>query len=265
MEKAEAVERVIDRAAATFDATAIPERPKSACESTILMAAEKFCKPKAAGHHPNQYEKHSSERIQCLQNGVRSRESSGGRHSSTEREGKPRSREREIGIRAPKSVQAPKLPVSGNRNGDFSFAEVRAIIHAEPNGLQHMNEQERRFSAATVPRQTSGSRKENIYENVAYTHDNHPIRNSCDSPFPTFRKQNSLETLLSNPQILNDLRKNDSAVVAAVAAAVSSDSRRIPPTPLLRKVDSFEGHEEAVRSLVAAVQENRVLRKKKSK
>lgn len=64
------------------------------------------------------------------------------------------------------------------------------------------------------------------------------------------QKQRSWETF---PRPKNKRSGNISATAAAEASATG-----LGP---LKKADSFEGHEEAVRTLVAAVQENRVLQR----
>ena len=250
----EVAERLIDRAAATFDASAVPERPKSACESTLLRAAEKLYSAAAAARpggggggsssggssQPSQGRRSSEKLPGSRGSGARSRESSGGRTRSAEREKEVRSKS--------------AVPPSSRSGGGLSVSEVRAIVHVDPGSRR----QQLDFSAATVPRKSSSSggtvRKENIYENIPF--EAHTLQHKDTRPI--FRKQSSLDTI---PRA-NTYRKSEAAVCAAVAAAVSEGNRRGPP---LRKADSFEGHEEAVRTLVAAVQENRILRRKKTK
>lgn len=255
-EKADAAERVIDRAAASFDASAVPERPKSACESTLLRAAEKLYSAAAAARPIAYQERRSAERLPDSK-GARSRDSSGGRTRSAERE-------REAGIRTPKSVPPPRIP--GGQRGELSLAEVRAIVHAEANGSRSVR-QDGSFGSATVPRKAC-PRKENIYENVPFPLESRTLQR--DLRPRSFKKQSSLDTIPSELRSKSTgssgssgiHRKNEAAVVAAVTAAVTGEGRRGPP---LRKADSFEGHEEAVRTLVAAVHENRILRRKKTK
>lgn len=215
--RADAVERVIDRAAAAFDASAVPERPKSACESTLLRAAEKLYSAAAAARPA----------------------------AAVIRGGRTRSAEREAaGVRLPKSVPPPRVPAGGR--GELFLEEVRAIVHAEPHHRVDVA-----FCAATVPRKAA-ARKENIYENFPLPQEARTLQREVRAR-PAFRKQSSLDALPSEGRGRAGHRKGEPAGVGG------AEGRRGTP---LRKADSFEGHEEAVRTLVAAVQENRIRRKK---
>ena len=238
MEQQELAERLIDKAAATFDASAVPERPKSACESTILRAAEELYLAALAARPTNIVGRSSADRIEVK---PRSRDNSLGR---------ARSAERDEGSRTAKVV--PRAPT--NRPSDFSTAEVKAIVHTEASqGKVMRRDKNTVYAIATVPRKSTG-KKENIYENVKVITDPGAARAFFEAPRPVFKKQNSLDALPSELRTRTTPRRGESVLNMV-------DNRR----GTLRKADSFEGHEEAVRTLVAAVQENRLLRRKKTK
>ncbi|XP_064111901.1 RING finger protein 207-like isoform X1 [Macrobrachium nipponense] len=257
----------LDLAAAVFDASAVPERPKSACDNTLLRAAEKLYSGlgsvRALSGEPETTGRISAERLDELRLAQaravaeavsRSRESSLGR---------ARSAEREEGIRTPKAVPVPKVPqgIQG-RSGEFSLGEVKAIVHAEQLGGPSRKSPGRKdmetiYAVATVPRKTS-SKKENIYENVPISSEQFGqlFRDDSRHSRPVFKKQNSLDALPSEARKGSGiLRKGDSSGLAEGSVRHGT----------LRKADSFEGHEEAVKTLVAAVQETRILRRKKTK
>ncbi|XP_068216699.1 RING finger protein 207-like [Palaemon carinicauda] len=257
----------LDLAAAVFDASAVPERPKSACDNTLLRAAEKLYSGlgsvRALSGEPEPTNRISAERLDELRLAQaravaeavsRSRESSLGR---------ARSAEREDGIRTPKAVPVPKVPqgIQG-RSGEFSLGEVKAIVHAEQLGGPSRKSPGRKdmetiYAVATVPRKTS-SKKENIYENVPISSEQFGqlFRDDSRHSRPVFKKQNSLDALPSEARKSSGfMRKGDSSGLAEGSVRHGT----------LRKADSFEGHEEAVKTLVAAVQETRILRRKKTK
>ena len=254
--------RYTDLAAAAFDASAVPERPKSACDNTLLRAAAKLysglgsVRALSGDHEPTIEQLEEMREAQARVAAVvsRSRESSLGRARSAEREA--------AGIRTPKAVPAPQVPPGEQgRAGEFSLGEVKAIVHAEQMGGPSRKSPGRKdldsiYAVATVPRKTS-SKKENIYENVPMLAELAGGRSLRDDPHyrPVFKKQNSLDALPS------DCGRSGTAKKSNGGGGSHGGSRH----GTLRKADSFEGHEEAVKTLVAAVQETRILRRKKTK
>ena len=239
-------ERLLDQAAAAFDASAVPERPKSACENTILRAAEKLYFAALAARPSNIEGRSSADQIEEFR--VRSRDSSSGR---------ARSAERDDGPRTAKTVTIHRVP--SNKGNEFSTGEVKAIVHTESNQNKPMRRDKNGtvYSIATVPRK-GGGKKENIYENVKIITDVGGTRAWIENPRPVFKKQNSLDALPSEGRPRSQPRRGESVLNMV-------DSRGGSNRGVLRKADSFEGHEEAVRTLVAAVHENRLLRRKKTK
>lgn len=254
--------RYLDLAAAAFDASAVPERPKSACDNTLLRAAAKLysgmgsVRTLSGDHEPSieQLEEMRECQARVAAAVSRSRESSQGRARSAEREA--------AGIRTPKAVPVPQVPQGGQgRAGEFSLGEVKAIVHAEQMGGPSRKSPGRKdldsiYAVATVPRKTT-SKKENIYENVPMLAELAGARSLRDDPHyrPVFKKQNSLDALPS------DGGRGGAAKKSNGGGGSHGGSRH----GTLRKADSFEGHEEAVKTLVAAVQETRILRRKKTK
>lgn len=250
--------RYLDLAAAVFDASAIPERPKSACDNTLLRAAAKLYSGmgsvRALDHEPTaaQFEEMREAQARVAAAMSRSRESSQGRARSAEREA--------AGIRTPKAVPVPQVPQGGQgRAGEFSMGEVKAIVHAEQMGGTSRKSPGRKdmdsiYAVATVPRKST-SKKENIYENVPMLAELASGRSFRDDSHyrPVFKKQNSLDALPSDCGRAGAAKKSDGG------GGSQGGSRH----GTLRKADSFEGHEEAVKTLVAAVQETR--RRKKTK
>ncbi|XP_069172288.1 LOW QUALITY PROTEIN: uncharacterized protein [Procambarus clarkii] len=249
-------DRFLDLAAAAFDASAVPERPKSACDNTLLRAAAKLysgigsvrgISSEPEPNHGTSAERLDESQVRAVAAACRSRESSLGR---------ARSAEREAGIRTPKAVAVPQVPQGGQgKPGEFNLGEVKAIVHAEQLGAPSRKSPGRKdietiYAVATVPRKTT-SKKENIYENVPLSTEvtlSRTYRDDLHSR-PVFKKQNSLDALPSDAGRGGGTRKSEGG------------SRH----GTLRKADSFEGHEEAVKTLVAAVQETRILRRKKTK
>ncbi|KAG0726805.1 hypothetical protein GWK47_035856 [Chionoecetes opilio] len=249
--------RYLDLAAAAFDASAVPERPKSACDNTLLRAAAKLysgmgsVRALSGDHEPTveQLEEMREAQARVAAAVSRSRESSLGRARSAEREA--------AGIRTPKAVPAPQVPPGEQgRAGEFSLGEVKAIVHAEQMGPSRKSPGRRDldsiYAVATVPRKT---KKENIYENVPMLAELAGGRSLRDDYRPVFKKQNSLDAIPSDGGRGGAIKKTNGG------GGSHGSSRH----GTLRKADSFEGHEEAVKTLVAAVQETRILRRKKTK
>lgn len=259
-------DRYMDLAAAAFDASVVPERPKSACDNTLMRAAAKLYSGigsvRGVSGEPEANSRTSAERVdevretqaRAVAAACRSRESSLGR---------ARSAEREAGIRTPKAVPVPQVPQGGQgRSGEFNLGEVKAIVHAEQLGAPSRKSPGRKdietiYAVATVPRKTS-SKKENIYENVPISTELSTGRSYRDDLHsrPVFKKQNSLDALPSDAGRGGTARKGEGSGGGSLGAVRHGT---------LRKADSFEGHEEAVKTLVAAVHETRILRRKKTK
>ncbi|MPC30211.1 hypothetical protein E2C01_023473 [Portunus trituberculatus] len=252
--------RYPDLATAAFDASAVPERPKSACDNTLLRVAAKLysgmgsVRALSGDHEPTvgQLEEMREAQARVAAAASRSRESSQGRARSAEREA--------AGIRTPKAVPVPQVPQGEQgRGGEFNLGEVKAIVHAEQMGGPSRKSPGRKdmdsiYAVATVPRKAS--KKENIYENVPMLAELAGARSLRDDPHyrPVFKKQNSLDALPSDGGRGREAKKSN-------GGGSHGGSRH----GTLRKADSFEGHEEAVKTLVAAVQETRILRRKKTK
>ena len=262
-------DRVMDLASHVFDPRMVPERPKSACDDPMLLA--QHAAERAAYVQQRSYSRENSAERQQQHGGlrisaehlaelaqyiVRSRE--GSRDNSRDNSlGRARSAEREAaGIRTPKAVAMPRVPTNASSaagHGELSLGEVKAIIHAEAAAAATRPI----YHIATVPRRQA-HKKENIYENVPLQYDPRAVR-------PVFRKQSSLDALPSESRRAQTLGRPRPADSAAVGGAGRGRGGAARGYSTLRKADSFEGHEEAVKTLVAAVQETRILRCKKPK
>ncbi|XP_047740145.1 RING finger protein 207 isoform X2 [Hyalella azteca] len=210
--KRDLADHLLARAVASFDASALPERPKSACENSNVTTREDY--PADA----------------------RSRARERGKDNGFQ--------EGEEGTRRPHT-----RPNSGDREPVNKVNTLPVIKASQPLRLKQNNQKYRVlndnvYAIATVARRPPVKR-ENIYENVI-----------CFKPknvgwtMPTrsgFRKQNSMSVL---PLMLAEEHKN--------FGNDSMNERR----ETVRKADSFEGHEEAVRTLVAQVHKNRTSRLK---
>lgn len=255
-----------DLASLAFDPSAVPERPKSACDNTLLRNAEKLYSGlgsvRAYSGEPEAGDRVSAERLNEVRE-AQARAVAASCHSRENSVGRARSAEREAaGIRTPKAVPVPRVP-QGSRGGEFSLGEVKAIVHAEQLGGPSRKSPGRKdmdtiYAVATVPRK-SASKKENIYENVPIQAELMGGRQFREDPRarPVFKKQNSLDALPSESRKASSMRKSDGGGGGGGSGGARHGT--------LRKADSFEGHEEAVKTLVAAVQETRILRRKKTK
>ena len=233
MGQREKAERLLEQAVASFDASAIPERPKSACENTLLCQHLYGMRSEAMRHKEG---RKSDEGIEKSKS--RSRESSGTRARSADRE-------TTITVKTTKT----QTLIKPKRSGEIS--QIQALVHADNFGRRQDNV----YAVATVPRKAQ-SKKENIYENVVTLGEPFFARGYATIPSrPTFRKQSSLDTLPSGSRG----SRGGSSRIGIVATTERRESAAI------RKADSFEGHEEAVRTLVAQVQKNRILRRKETK
>lgn len=219
--KKEITDLLLERAVASFDASALPERPKSACENFNLQ-----------------------ERGDFTENEGRHRKMNSRGHPTADHTYRPPSR--------PSS-----RPHSGERETSKPCLHPSRVI-AQPNKVTSINQKttiinDNVYAIATVSRRPPAKR-ENIYENVSSlgrTKNN--IMSNMSSmgwtmPRKTgFRKQNSLSVL---------------------PVMFPEDQKVHPCDPIgerregVRKADSFEGHEEAVRTLVAQVHKNRTNRQK---
>lgn len=236
MDRREIAERLLDQAVASFDASAIPERPKSACENIYLCQVEHLY---GIGTETNrsQENRKSDEGIHAVKK-QSSRDNIKGRTRSADRD--------------------PKVAKGSN---DKIVSKVRPaeeiILYAKGLSSAHADQIDLRrdnvYATTSVVRRAI-RKKENIYENVVSMKDSNGSRvylaPAGVRSGAAFRKQNSLDTL---PLHLREER----SLVYADAGYERKEA--------IRKADSFEGHEEAVRSLVAQVQKNRILRRKETK
>ncbi|KAK3870729.1 hypothetical protein Pcinc_024065 [Petrolisthes cinctipes] len=246
------VDRYMDLAAAAFDASALPERPKSACDNTLLRTAARIYSGLGStrglsgdADPPSRTSADRLDEARMVAAACYARDSSAGRARSAERDG---------GMRGTKTMLVPQ---GAGRSGELNVSEVKAIVHAEqPGGPRKLGRKdlETIYAVATVPRKAT-SKKENIYENVpvvteAGPHMMHQVR-------PLFKKQNSLDAIPSDGGRGSMGRRSEGGSSGGGGGTARHGT--------LRKADSFEGHEEAVKTLVAAVHETRILRRKKTK
>ncbi|XP_047491369.1 uncharacterized protein LOC125040720 [Penaeus chinensis] len=107
-----------------FDPSAVPERPKSACDNTLLRNAEKLYSGlgsvRAYSGEPEAGDRVSAERLNEVRE-AQARAVAASCHSRENSVGRARSAEREAaGIRTPKAVPVPRVP-QGSRSGEFSL------------------------------------------------------------------------------------------------------------------------------------------------
>lgn len=231
MDRREIAERLLDQAVASFDASAIPERPKSACENSYLCQVEHLYGLGTETVRNKEGRNSDEGNTLPAKKQPSSRDSSKGRTRSADR-----------------NPQMSKGP------NDQIFNKVRPtddiVKYTQPPPITIDLRRDNVYATTSIIRRPV-RKKENIYENVISVKDASGSRvYLAPSLRPTFKKQNSLDTL---PSHLRDER--------TVVYAESSYERK----ESIRKADSFEGHEEAVRSLVAQVQKNRILRRKETK